>query len=58
LPWMIPGLKAVVAYFLDDPGWGTVRPPLIPLEPARKSALIAKLSQRRFAMPGLAPGVG
>jgi 4-hydroxy-tetrahydrodipicolinate synthase len=53
MPSMIPGLKAVVAHSLDDPGWENVRPPLIPLEPARKSALIAKLSQRGFAMPGL-----
>ena len=56
MPSMIPGLKAVVAYFLDDPGWETVRPPLTTLETARKSALIAQLSQRGFAMPGLAPG--
>ncbi|HLU07005.1 MAG TPA: dihydrodipicolinate synthase family protein [Woeseiaceae bacterium] len=55
MPSMIPGLKAVVAHFLDDPAWETVRPPLTALEPAKKSALIAKLSQRGFTMPGLAP---
>ena len=56
MPTMIPGLKAVVASFLDDPGWETVRPPLTSLEPERKSALIAKLSQRGFTMPGLGDG--
>ena len=52
MPSMIPGLKAVVADSLDDPGWENVRPPLIPLEPGKKSALLSKLSQRGFAMPG------
>ena len=54
MPSMIPGLKAVVASFLDDPVWENVRPPLTPLEPEKKSALIAKLCERGFTMPGLA----
>lgn len=56
MPSMIPGLKAVVAHFLEDPGWESMRPPLTALEAGKKSGLIAKLSQRGFTMPGLAPG--
>jgi 4-hydroxy-tetrahydrodipicolinate synthase len=58
MPTMIPGLKAVVAAFRDDPVWEIVRPPLTALQPGKKSALIAKLLERGFAMPGLAPGHG
>jgi 4-hydroxy-tetrahydrodipicolinate synthase len=53
MPTMIPALKAVVAHFADDPDWETVRPPLLPLCEDRKSTLLARLSQRGFAMPGL-----
>jgi 4-hydroxy-tetrahydrodipicolinate synthase len=53
MPTMIPALKAVVATFLDDPEWETVRPPLTPLAADRKAALLDKLEQRNFTMPGL-----
>jgi 4-hydroxy-tetrahydrodipicolinate synthase len=53
MPLMIPALKAVVATFLQDPGWETVRPPLTALAPDQKAALTDKLSQLGFSMPGL-----
>ncbi|MEX2126489.1 MAG: dihydrodipicolinate synthase family protein [Woeseia sp.] len=53
MPTMIPALKAVVAHFADDPDWETLRPPLLPLNGDRKSALLASLRQRNFAMPGI-----
>jgi 4-hydroxy-tetrahydrodipicolinate synthase len=52
MPTMIPALKAVVATFLDDPEWETVRPPLTVLSEEQKSTLMAKLRQRGFAMEG------
>ncbi len=51
----IAALKAIVAHFAGDPAWWTVRPPLSPLSPAERQALMAELSRRRFAMPGLPP---
>jgi 4-hydroxy-tetrahydrodipicolinate synthase len=56
MPLMIPALKAVIAHFAGDPTWENLRPPLMPLSEDRKSALIAELRQRNFAMPGLATG--
>jgi 4-hydroxy-tetrahydrodipicolinate synthase len=53
MPLMIPALKAVVATFLDDPGWETLRPPLTPLGRDEKKLLLGKLAERKFAMPGL-----
>jgi len=53
MPAMIAALKAVVAHFASDPQWENLRPPLMPLSRADKTALIANLRQRQFAMPGL-----
>jgi 4-hydroxy-tetrahydrodipicolinate synthase len=50
---MIPALKAAIAHHGRDPGWATVRPPLVALAPAQASALVAELEQRAFTMPGL-----
>ena len=51
---MIPALKVVIAHYGADPGWKTVRPPLVALTPGQAHALVAELDQQRFAMPGLA----
>jgi len=53
MPLMIPALKAVVATFLDDPEWETVRPPLTPLGRDQKDLLLKKLAEQNFAMPAL-----
>jgi len=50
MPTMIPALKAVVAGFLDDPQWEVLRPPLVPLDEERKSALVRTLRERGFSM--------
>jgi 4-hydroxy-tetrahydrodipicolinate synthase len=50
---MIPALKATIAHFLQDPGWRTVRPPLVELTPAQEAELVAGLAARGFDMPGL-----
>ncbi len=50
---VIPALKAIVAHHAADPAWLAVRPPLVPLDPGQREALLAKLDQRGFAMPGL-----
>ena len=50
---MIPALKAAIAHYGDDPGWTTVRPPLVALTQEEASALIGKLAGKGFAMPGL-----
>ena len=52
MPLMIPALKAVVATFLDDPEWETVRPPLTPLGRDHRDLLLKKLAELKFAMPG------
>jgi 4-hydroxy-tetrahydrodipicolinate synthase len=51
---MIPALKAAVSIYSDDAGWGTVRPPLVELEPAQRAGLADALSAVGFTMPGLA----
>jgi 4-hydroxy-tetrahydrodipicolinate synthase len=51
---VIAALKAVVAHEAGDPGWATVRPPLVPLPEDRRGPLLAELRARGFAMPGLA----
>jgi len=51
---MIPALKVAIAHYGADPGWTTVRPPLVALTPGQAHALVAELDQQRFAMPGLA----
>jgi len=50
---MIPALKAAVAHFAKDPGWKTVRPPLVELPEAQADALIRDLMDAGFAMPGV-----
>jgi 4-hydroxy-tetrahydrodipicolinate synthase len=50
---VIPALKAIVAHHAADPGWRTVRPPLVELAPAERDPLLAGLDARGFAMPGL-----
>ena len=51
---MIPALKAAIAHYGADPGWVTVRPPLIELDDAQRRTLIRTLDNMRFSMPGLA----
>lgn len=50
---MIAALKATVAHFASDPGWRTVRPPLVELTEAQEAELLAGLAARSFGMPGL-----
>jgi 4-hydroxy-tetrahydrodipicolinate synthase len=50
---VIPALKAIVAHYAADPGWSTVRPPLVELAPAEREPLLAALEEKGFAMPGL-----
>jgi 4-hydroxy-tetrahydrodipicolinate synthase len=47
---MVPALKRIVAHFHDDPDWAAVRPPLIPLDQAQSSALIADLAKLGFTL--------
>jgi 4-hydroxy-tetrahydrodipicolinate synthase len=53
---VVAALKAIVADEAGDPGWTTVRPPLVALEPARRGPLLAELRALGFAMPGLRDG--
>jgi 4-hydroxy-tetrahydrodipicolinate synthase len=50
---MIPALKSTIGHHLGDPGWGTVRPPLVELTPAQQEALAADLTANHFEIPGL-----
>jgi 4-hydroxy-tetrahydrodipicolinate synthase len=50
---VIPALKVIVAHHAADPGWLPVRPPLAPLAPAQRDALLADLRARQFSMPDL-----
>ncbi len=50
---MIPALKAIIAHFGEDPGFVTVRPPLIELSVDENSKLFAGLKTVAFTMPGL-----
>jgi 4-hydroxy-tetrahydrodipicolinate synthase len=52
---MIPALKAAVAHWGGDPGWATVRPPLVALAAEQSRALVAQLDGAQFTMPGLRP---
>jgi 4-hydroxy-tetrahydrodipicolinate synthase len=47
---MVPALKRVVAHFHNDPDWAGVRPPLVPLDQAQSSALIADLAKLGFTL--------
>lgn len=50
---MIPAMKAAIGLYLDDEGWGTVRPPLVPLTAEQRDALGGALAEVGFAMPGI-----
>jgi 4-hydroxy-tetrahydrodipicolinate synthase len=50
---MIPALKAAIAHYSADPAWATVRPPLVELDSAQRTALAQALHAIDFAMPGL-----
>ena len=50
---MIPALKAAVAHYGGDPGWATVRPPLVALTEEQSRALVEQLDAAQFTMPGL-----
>jgi 4-hydroxy-tetrahydrodipicolinate synthase len=52
---MIPALKAAISHWGGDAGWAAVRPPLVELDAAQASALVAQLQSKGFDMPGLAP---
>jgi 4-hydroxy-tetrahydrodipicolinate synthase len=51
---MIPALKAALAHYSGDEDWATVRPPLVELDAAQRSALAQALGTADFSMPGLA----
>jgi 4-hydroxy-tetrahydrodipicolinate synthase len=53
---MIPALKAAIAHHAADPGWATVRPPLVELSPLQQSALVQALESMGISMPGLTRG--
>ncbi len=50
---MISALKAAIAHWSGDEGWGTVRPPLVELTPSQARSLLQDLSTAGFDMPGL-----
>jgi 4-hydroxy-tetrahydrodipicolinate synthase len=50
---MIPALKAAMAYYSDDAGWLTVRPPLVELDDAQRNDLMEALRSIGFSMSGL-----
>ncbi|HET8542358.1 MAG TPA: dihydrodipicolinate synthase family protein [Anaeromyxobacter sp.] len=50
---VIPALKAIVAHHARDPSWEVLRPPLVPLAPAPRAALLEDLGRLGFGMPGL-----
>jgi 4-hydroxy-tetrahydrodipicolinate synthase len=47
---MVPALKRIVAHYHNDPNWATVRPPLVPLDPAQSAALITDLGKIEFTL--------
>ena len=50
---MIPGMKAAIAHYLEDPEWSRVRPPLDEMTGVERERLIAALGQAGFEMKGL-----
>ncbi|MDH3389130.1 MAG: dihydrodipicolinate synthase family protein [Gammaproteobacteria bacterium] len=50
---MIPGMKAVIAHYLNDPEWSRVRPPLDEMVGVERERLVASLQRTGFEMPGL-----
>ena len=51
---VIPALKAILADRARDPGWESLRPPLVALAPAQREALLAELAALGLELPGLA----
>lgn len=51
---MIPALKAAIAHYSNDGEWVRLRPPLVELSDAERTALVSALQEIGFAMPGLA----
>ena len=49
---MIPAMKHVVSTFAAEPGWRSVRPPLVALDPAMGARVAAELAAAGFDMPG------
>jgi 4-hydroxy-tetrahydrodipicolinate synthase len=47
---MVPAMKRVVAHFHNDPAWATVRPPMLPLDQAQSTALLADLAKIGFTL--------
>ncbi|MGD9783846.1 MAG: dihydrodipicolinate synthase family protein [Hyphomicrobiaceae bacterium] len=53
---LIPGLKALVAHYRNDPQWRVLRPPLVELELDEQRALVAALDRDcdfRLVFPGV-----
>jgi 4-hydroxy-tetrahydrodipicolinate synthase len=53
---MIPALKAAIAHHTADPGWATVRPPLVALSALQQGALLQALDSTGFSMPDSSRG--
>ena len=47
---LIPALKEIMAYYSDDPGWRTLRPPLINLAAEQSAALLETLQGIDFQL--------
>src|SRR5712692_11627559 len=47
---MVPALKAIVAHFQHDPDWAAVRPPMVKLSEAQRTALLAGLAKIGFTL--------
>jgi 4-hydroxy-tetrahydrodipicolinate synthase len=50
---MIPGMKAAIAHYLDDPEWSRVRPPLDEMTGAERERLMVALERAGFEMKGI-----
>jgi 4-hydroxy-tetrahydrodipicolinate synthase len=48
---LIPALKAALAHFRSDPGWLTVRPPLVELPTEGGAGLLSELRRVGFGLP-------
>jgi 4-hydroxy-tetrahydrodipicolinate synthase len=46
----VPALKRIVAHFHRDPAWAAVRPPMLSLDQAQSTALIADLAKIGFTL--------
>ena len=51
---VIPALKQIIASYGEDPGFVTVRPPLVELSDEERTRVFNGLKLRGFSMPGLA----